>query len=388
MLLCGTPRIHFRGRGRGRGLRGGYTLLEVMMAMGIFVVGFVAVASLLPVAMTIQRESMDVVTIERVAQQATAMLQARPISNADLIKDHVTQGGVINEIGLHRYPTFDPSTSSAITNGLSEWSVFDRSYPMDVKDPAKRDFYWVPMILRTKLNSLNPNSAPRPEDWVVYVLILRPQRGYGFKESGSIIPSSERADFYYRHDLQLPSPMFPGYVPADHIANVGLPPGNYAFNSNIPEMPYVPKISMLRVTTGTATGRRLIFPANALNQTAINPSGAYAAEAKNNMGETRDELLFLKVRAGDLIVDQWGKTHTVMMAGREWIELKDALVDTNPASLTYGQPLPGGEDVYFWYAVGPSYPTGNGGSYMNYQALPPTRSILVKVIQVPNAVGP
>ncbi|MCC7203717.1 MAG: hypothetical protein IT441_01445, partial [Phycisphaeraceae bacterium] len=64
--------------------RVGFTVLEVMLAMGIFVVGFAAVVSLLPAAITLQRQAVEDVTADQVARQAEATLRARPMTVTEL----------------------------------------------------------------------------------------------------------------------------------------------------------------------------------------------------------------------------------------------------------------------------------------------------------------
>ena len=53
----------------------GFTLVEVLIAIGIFAIGMVAVAAIFPTALTVQRQSNAVVEGVLVADNAAAMIR-------------------------------------------------------------------------------------------------------------------------------------------------------------------------------------------------------------------------------------------------------------------------------------------------------------------------
>ena len=57
----------------------GFSLMEVMIAMGIFVIGMVAIASIFPVAAVMQRETVRGVIAELVAENAASILEQQGI---------------------------------------------------------------------------------------------------------------------------------------------------------------------------------------------------------------------------------------------------------------------------------------------------------------------
>ena len=129
---CRRPAPASRHAARRRGDRppvpAGFTLMEVLVTIGIFLIGMVAVAAIFPVATYMQKQSIGQVMSQQVAQNAEAMLKARRFREAELA-------------GLGGYEV-QPLPAAV----LERWTLYDRSYPGTVPDPVERDFHWVPLI--------------------------------------------------------------------------------------------------------------------------------------------------------------------------------------------------------------------------------------------------
>ena len=136
----------------------GFSLVEVMIAMGIFAVGFVAVAAMFPAGVILQRETVSDVESQLVARNAAAMVRARKLT--------FRQDGVGVDLGQSS-GTGELQSFASINASLgTRWQLNDRSYPMVQGPPDERKYYWVPMIRRTK----SPAAAA---DWLVVVFVLR-----------------------------------------------------------------------------------------------------------------------------------------------------------------------------------------------------------------------
>lgn len=359
--------------------RVGFTVLEVMLAMGIFVVGFAAVVSLLPAAITLQRQAVEDVTADQVARQAEATLRARPMTVTEL---NGIQSNYIQPV---------PGGGAAYL--LNRWSVNDRSYPSNLAEPSERTYFWVPMVRRLRGDVGQPAS---PEDFMVYVLILRPQEGvYNELSSGG------NARYFYKHDPA--QTIITGVPSINPYANRGFPEepaspfrnGNKLINVNAtnplaPEAPWVPKVCMIQVRADKDTdGTKLTFHENGqpynlveMDGTGMLFSGGLPARPVKDGYRNYENL---KIRPTDLIIDQWGKTHTVVTANEEQITLNDAI----RCPQSWFDPTTGllaaDHSVWIWYAVPPARPKSPGANYANY-VLSPGRSALVKVVTVQGAV--
>jgi prepilin-type N-terminal cleavage/methylation domain-containing protein len=137
----------------------GYTLMEVLIALGIFAIGFVAVAAMFPAATHLQRETIQDVTSQQFARGVEAMLTGRPFLVASLPVASPT-GDVEDIDTLLQTPD----------NGGDDWTYFDRSAPV-FQPFADRSYLWVPLVRCDNL------AAPAdPASWQVYVFALKRER--------------------------------------------------------------------------------------------------------------------------------------------------------------------------------------------------------------------
>ena len=132
------------------------------MAMGIFIIGFTMIMAIFPAAILIQKRTIDDVQARNVAWNARAILEARPIDQADLVAGLPVGFDTDQQV----YPLPPGMLPNVSVGGVQEWMLGDRSYPANIADPQERRFYWVPMVQ-------DANPAPNAYDWRVFVFVLR-----------------------------------------------------------------------------------------------------------------------------------------------------------------------------------------------------------------------
>lgn len=153
--------------------RRGFSLVEIMIAMGIFAVGFIAVAAMFPAAIILQRETMTDVEAQLIARNAQAIIAVRTFtfSTVDNTAD-------IKDAPLVPTPGIDDLTPFAqLAVPLNtRFTLGDRGYPTAEATTDERKFYWVPFLRRLK------SPATGSSDFVVAALIMSrdPSRDYTF----------------------------------------------------------------------------------------------------------------------------------------------------------------------------------------------------------------
>lgn len=150
-------RGHFRGQ-----FRGGFTLVEVLIAFGIFAIGMIAVASLFPVAALLQKETFDDVVGKHAAESAKAIVLAKglefdqPPTPSELSNYYSIAGA--ND--SHAVPLFQVNTILE-----DRFTIWDRSYPSFNPTIESRDLFWVPFIQDVAGDANSPV-------WVMHLFIL------------------------------------------------------------------------------------------------------------------------------------------------------------------------------------------------------------------------
>jgi len=160
-----TPRLRTHARG--------FNLIEVMVSMGIFVIAFVAVASIFPTAITLQREASRKVDDFAAETSAEAIINAiklthtAPASNGLVDLVGITGGGVSNgDDGPYRLqPLLDDLDGS--TQDLPFPVRTFGANPIDANAPDERRYVWIPMIQPTQ----DPPSSV--DHWRLLIVLLR-----------------------------------------------------------------------------------------------------------------------------------------------------------------------------------------------------------------------
>jgi type II secretory pathway pseudopilin PulG len=185
---------------------GGFSLLEVLVSLGIFTVGLVAVSAVFPTAITIQRETVRELDGRRVAQNAKTTLLAIARSNTEEADDDMPWSELsyndpplpstaATTGSLKNYVSRDPAIRSTVNNpnpviamitlpGLPTPAgvSFDRLFTLDIRSypqnfnaldtttganvsALRRDYYWYPLIQAK-------NISPGPPKWFAYLMVM------------------------------------------------------------------------------------------------------------------------------------------------------------------------------------------------------------------------
>ncbi len=131
----------------------GFSLMEVLIAIGVFAIGMVAVASIFPVAILLQKQTVQEVEATHFGRNAKALVAARGFVAPAGAWDAIAAAGV---------------TSAMPAAAMNQWSLADRSY--NTLEPTnQRRVFWVPMCIDT---DPSPSKA-----WQVFVFVVRGERG-------------------------------------------------------------------------------------------------------------------------------------------------------------------------------------------------------------------
>lgn len=193
------------GSRAGRG-RAGFTLNEVLVALGILSIGITAVAALFPSAILLQKRAVKDALFQQNTRSAEALLKAKGINAEVLFKfsDNITGEDSTNTPIFPAFvargariadPEFDvyalaevdtffvggtPATNTnqtdtrqgsydAVESLLEDWPEVDRSFPSIEPNPADREFFYVPLFRR------GPQATPYINDWIVYAFVMQAQ---------------------------------------------------------------------------------------------------------------------------------------------------------------------------------------------------------------------
>lgn len=174
---AGTP-------GSARALSPGFTLMEVLVALGIFVLGFAAVAAIFPAAAVLQRNTASDVRTEHLQRSAKAVIQATRVTydpDPDGNPSTVATGGDLafyhsaTSSTEQRLLPFENSGGDLTPEEV--WPLDTRSFPGTTVVPAQRDFFWLPLIR-------DRNGDPTNPDWQMVVFVLQRRNNVDYAASG------------------------------------------------------------------------------------------------------------------------------------------------------------------------------------------------------------
>ena len=158
--------------------RTAFSLMEVLISMAIFAIGFSTVASLFPVATLLQREAVDESETQLLERSIKAYLQARPFLASKLNSDTTV---IPTDQRVHPLlPLYNPK------GGAANFPIDERSSP-STSTWDERKFYWVPMVRR-----INQGSNTPADEWQVFVFILKSE---GKREYGDSSSSKDWANY-------------------------------------------------------------------------------------------------------------------------------------------------------------------------------------------------
>lgn len=160
----------------------GFTIMEILVAIGIFAIGFVMVATIFPAAALMQKRTADKVQADQAERNANATLNGHNPSEAELVTELTSQFGASWDTDERVYP-FPTSMLQGGTPPPRPLTIQDRSYPIyETVDPAtetfNRKFYWVPLVRDT-----DPNSGAGNRALVVYVFLMQRRVGTNYSRT-------------------------------------------------------------------------------------------------------------------------------------------------------------------------------------------------------------
>lgn len=200
-----------------RHARAAYSMIEVLVAMGVFVIGFAAVASIFPVAAMLQKQTVSDLYAQQGARSAEAALKARGLLQADLVANMVGAPWTGFDTD-QRVRSVPPSLlSGAVTAGTRQWFVGDRSTPLVIPNAYSRDIYWVPLV-----RDSNAAAGSALADWQVYLFVMQKEQNATYAHG---------VNSYDDDDGSTPSPI-PQVVNLTGVSIPGSDPTRFEFDND------------------------------------------------------------------------------------------------------------------------------------------------------------
>lgn len=251
--------------------RSAFTMLEVLITMGIFAIGFVAVASIFPTAILLQKKTVEDVVAQQVARNAQALLETRGLTlgvaaslDGDLDNQLVEAGATTWDTDQRVYPVPLPMLTTGHDNTTTpnqRWLLPDRSYPSASNPVESRKVFWVPLV-----RDPSPIAGVNAGEVIVYAFIIQ-------RASDGRYPRPDLTDTNWVN-------FYDGYI--DNV-----PTSTVDVNDDWT----VPAVTKQAVSVSTVDLTRFDFTGG---NTWVSGGNTY-----------------LKVNIGDQILDCWGATYSV-----------------------------------------------------------------------------
>lgn len=145
----------------------GFSLVEILLSLGIFAIGMTAIVSLFPAAAILQRETTQEVISEMAAQSAASIIDAQQLTYSSTatsnLDDYYTASGYADTDAV----PLNTVLGSTLFN--SRYPAADRSYPtgsLNGTSIIDCDMHWVPFI--QDING-DPSGS---QNWVMRLFIV------------------------------------------------------------------------------------------------------------------------------------------------------------------------------------------------------------------------
>ena len=205
----------------------GFSLVEILIALGIFAIGMAAIVSLFPAAAILQRETTQEVISEMAAQSAASIIDTQALT-------YDPPGAGRTAADLNSYHSSAASTNSAAIpfNSISpalmtaRYPATDRSYPtalINGTDISDCDLHWVPFIQDLSGDPDNPV-------WVARLFILEADSRATYSGSAAQ-PAADPDTFPRVASVGIPNGGVSGNVFTTASA-IDLDPGDIVMDSN------------------------------------------------------------------------------------------------------------------------------------------------------------
>lgn len=173
--------------------KGGFTLMEVLVATGIFALGMVAVASIFPVAILLQRRTVQEVNATAFVENATALIEVRGFSAAVLNADTADPDYPLNDpvAATRKVPDLEvwamPEAVTGTDGSDYEWAAVDRSFGAN-SSAIDREVWWVPLFFDNDSMGTTAGGTNYEANraWRVYVFVLLRDYDATYTKPGTI----------------------------------------------------------------------------------------------------------------------------------------------------------------------------------------------------------
>ncbi len=205
--------------------RRGFTLMEVLVAIGVFALGAVAVASIFPTAIFLQKQTIADVELRQFGYNVEGTLQGKSVRFQDApggFKQRYDSRNAPAAAPADPIPQVEPLNISEYPpslgeNLLADYSLRDRTYPANL-DILEAKSVFVPLIY-------DSDDAPDAEAWVLYAFVLEKQPGASYPTPTAATPGWASADGPGFPSVQLVNLTGPPAVgPGGLVSEFNLPP--------------------------------------------------------------------------------------------------------------------------------------------------------------------
>lgn len=156
--------------------------MEVLVALGLFALGFAAVAAIFPAGALLQRQTADDVRSRQVGDNTVGIVLGTPVSVGDM-------EWYFDDASNEHHNAVEQFPQGAGAGHLQElWDFDDRTYPAAMSDPLLRPFHWVPLV-----RNRNGEDGESNPDWELYAFVMRRQdnRNYAVGNSSVRYPGDD-----------------------------------------------------------------------------------------------------------------------------------------------------------------------------------------------------
>lgn len=160
----------FIQRKKARARRSAFTLMEVLIALGIFAVAMSAVAAMFPVGILLQRRAMDSVVAQQAGRNTSAMLKGRGLT-ATFVNSELLTASVAND-------DFTAQPFAKFSNLDAMFPLADRSHPSSTAVVEDRPIYWVGFVRRT---ATGPSTDPN--DYQLYAFVVHSRNDVNYSRT-------------------------------------------------------------------------------------------------------------------------------------------------------------------------------------------------------------
>ena len=157
----------------------GFTLMEVLVAIGVFALGAVAVASIFPTAIFLQKQTIADVELRQFGYNVEGTLQGKSVRFRDSdpppaaapagFKQQYDANAAAAGTAADPIPQVEPLNISGAERLLDGYSLRDRTYPANLNITEAKSVF-APLLYDT-------DPAPDATAWVLYAFVLEKQPG-------------------------------------------------------------------------------------------------------------------------------------------------------------------------------------------------------------------